>query len=99
MSADSENYYDDSPSSDSSGSGPGADGMDTMDGKTSILPRSFFCKNGQDLKPGDKCDVEVVSIHEDSVEVKPVAGKDDDDEAPSEAPPAAATGDMSGYME
>lgn len=41
--------------------------------KTALLPKSVF--SGQDLKPGYKCQIEVVRVHDDEVEIKKVPQK------------------------
>jgi len=72
------------------------EGKDESDAKTSILPRDFF--HG-DMKPGDKCDVEIVAVHENEVEVKPCEGHEDEGgEAPAPAP-APQEGSMASLME
>lgn len=99
-----DNYYDDSPGSAASGdSSPMAekpqDGEDD-DGKTSILPKSFFHK---EVKPGDTCDVRVVAVHDDDVEVE-CGGEGEekpDDDGGGEPPeaPAPSEGSMASMME
>lgn len=71
------------------------EGKDEMDTKTSILPRDFF--HG-DMKPGDKCDVEIVAVHDNEVEVKPCEGHDEGEKAPAPAPEPQG-GAMSSLME
>jgi hypothetical protein len=36
--------------------------------KTALLPKSIFM--GKDLKPGSRCEIEIVKAHEDEIEVK-----------------------------
>lgn len=68
-------YYDDTPGN-SSPAAAAKDQEDDSGSKTALLPKSLF---GHDLKPGDKCDVEVTAVHEDDYEVKGCYGHDDDD--------------------
>lgn len=86
-------HYDDSPPTSSQvpegKAEPDAD--DTGGSKTAILPKSIF---GGDLKPGDKCDVEITAVHEDSYEVKGCEGHDDKEPQPGgdePEPPAQAS--------
>lgn len=99
-----EDYYDDSstpPPATKSGADAPKDGDGEDDGaKTSILPRSFF--PNEDLKVGDKCDVEVKAIHENDVEVEyAMDSKDDQEDQPQEqevAPQGGDDGSMSSMM-
>lgn len=69
MPAPSENYYDDSPAAPAAGPGDQPEKPESeSQGETSILPKSFF--GDRELKPGEKCDVEIVAVHESDVEVK-----------------------------
>lgn len=36
--------------------------------ETALLPKSLF--SGKDIEPGSKCEVEIVHVYEDEVEVK-----------------------------
>lgn len=47
-------------------------------GETSILPMSFF--QGKEVEPGKKCEVEVVAVYGDEVEVKYVEHREKDDD-------------------
>ena len=86
MPADNSNLYDDAPAA-----APGAGADDNAKPKadegaeTFIAPKSAFSKA---LKPGDKCDVEVVQVHEDSIEFKGCSGGDDHNDMPGEKPDA-----------
>jgi hypothetical protein len=99
MPAQDSDLYDDSPAA-----APGADPAENAEPKadegseTFIAPKSAFTK---ELKPGDKCDVEVVRVHEDSIEFKGCAGGDDHDDMPGEKPEAAAPegGEMRSMLE
>jgi hypothetical protein len=52
---------------------------------TALLPKSLF--SGKDIEPGSKCEVEIVHIYEDEVEVKYVKhNKESKGEAPKEEP-------------
>ena len=101
MPNDNSDNYDDSPAPAASDGGDMPEESKTdKDGQTSILPKSFF--GGKDIKPGDKCDVEVVRVHENDVEVAPCSGHEDDEdsEMPGEQPePAAPPSSMSSMME
>lgn len=46
---------------------------------TGLLAKDFF--QGKDPKPGDKCEVEVVKVYDDQVEVRYSRKSDDDEEA------------------
>ncbi|HUD74610.1 MAG TPA: hypothetical protein VMQ76_06010 [Terracidiphilus sp.] len=61
--------------------------------ETALLPKSLF--HGKDLKPGDKCDITVVRVHEDQVEVEGCEGGEEDEEQPQEqgGAPAEDAGD------
>jgi hypothetical protein len=48
--------------------------MEESDENTTLVPKSFF--GGKDLEVGKKCEVEVVALYEDEVEVKYVKHKD-----------------------
>ena len=76
----------------------GANQESKGDSKTSILPKEFF--DSPDLKPGDTVQVEIVRIHDDSVEVKP-AGRGGDEEQAEEPQeqggPIPAQGEPSPY--
>ncbi len=94
-----ENLYDDSPDQPESQK-PEAKSDEGM--KTSILPKDFF--SGKDLKPGDKCDIEIVAIHDNDIEVKGCGSSDEGkekEEQPEESPeqPSSPEGGMSSMME
>lgn len=100
MPSQTENYYDDAPA-DAGAASPEKPEAKASDegGQTSILPKSFF---SGEVKPGDKCDIEVVAVHEGDVEVKGCEKDDEHQEKPddSEPPePAAAPSEMSSMME
>lgn len=86
MPTEDSNLYDDAPAA-----APGARADENAEPKadegaeTFIAPKSAFTR---ELKPGDKCDVEVVRVHEDSVEFKGCAGSDEHDDMPGEKPDA-----------
>ena len=97
MPQDNSNLYDDAPAQ---AAAPGADDnakpKADEGAETFIAPKSAFSR---ELKPGDKCDVEVVSVHEDSIEFKGCSGMDKDDDMPGEkaqapAPDSGGMGDM-----
>lgn len=67
------------------------------EGKTALLPKSFFA--GRDMKPGQHCDIEIVRVHPEEVEVKYVEMSDEKEEkgeGEGEAPPQAPPGPMMG---
>lgn len=45
-----------------------SDKADKAEGETSILPMSFF--GGKEIKPGKRCQIEVVHTYGDEVEVR-----------------------------
>lgn len=104
-----EDLYNDSPDKPSGDAGDKPQSNEAGDGsETSILPKSFF--SGKDLKPGDKCDVEIVAIHDNDVEVRGCDSSDtesdneDSSEGGQEEPgdssgPPSAAGSMSSMME
>ena len=51
--------------------------------RTALLPKAVFA--GKDIEPGTRCEVEVVRVHDDEVEVKYVPHKSSS--APAKAPP------------
>jgi hypothetical protein len=83
-------YYDDSPPGGAAADAQGDDGA-----KTAILPKSLF---GRELKPGDKCDVEICAVHENDYEVKGCLGHGEKEGEPEEAPKPAAS-PMSSMLE
>jgi hypothetical protein len=103
MPADRENYYDDAPAA--AGAKPGGDAEPKEGdegGQTFIVPKSAF--GGREIKPGDKCDIEVKAVHENDVECVPCQGHEDEennegDEPAPEPAPAASGGGMSSLME
>lgn len=53
---------------------------------TALLPKNFF--QGKDLEAGKRCEVEIISEHEDEVEVRYVkhgGGKDSEEPEPENA--------------
>ncbi len=99
MPSDNPDLYDDAPSADSApGATDDASAETDKGAETFIAPKSAFSR---ELKPGDKCDVEVVSVHEDSIEFKGCSGTDKDDENPDDntEAPAPASGGMGDMME
>ena len=100
MPADNTDNYDDSPAPPATDGADQPEGQDAdKDGQTSILPKSFF--SGKDLKPGDKCDVTVVRIHENDVEVAPCEDKGEEEQPPpgEEPEPAAPPSAMSSMLD
>ena len=86
------NYYDDADGGHgASAAEPSGDKEESTDSQTALIPKSFFSK---ELKPGDKCDIEVVRVHEDAVEVKGCESTQDEEQPPEDAP--APSGDESG---
>jgi len=84
-------YYDDAPAPSSQApEGKPEPDADASKTETALLPKSIF--GGRDLKPGDKCDIEIVSVHEDDYAVKhpeteePEGGADESGPEPAEAP-------------
>lgn len=93
-------YYDDAPAAP--GQAPEGkaepDAAAGDEAKTAIIPKSIF---GSDLKPGDKCDIEVTAVHEDSYEVKGCEGHDEKEPEPSggdESEPPAQASPMSAML-
>lgn len=58
---------------------------DTGEDRTALLPKASFM--GKDLKPGTRCEFEIVRVHDDEVEVKYVPHEESAEAAP--AAPAA----------
>jgi len=92
------NLYDDAPA-EAAAPGAAGDAEPKADkgAETFIAPKSAFSR---ELKPGDKCDVEVVQVHEDSIEFKGCEGDDEHKEMsdkPAEAP--MPEGGMSSMLE
>lgn len=102
MPAPGEDYYNDGPPA---AAAPGGDQPEAKEGdeggQTFIVPKSAF--GGRELKPGDKCDIEVKAVHENDVECIPCEGHEDEEnnEGDTPAPDAepAAPGGMSSLME
>jgi len=61
-----EDNYDDAPDEGESAEAPASE--EAEDSPTALLPKEFFA--GKDLKPGTRCEIEVVSVQDDSVQVK-----------------------------
>ena len=99
MPANSEDYYDDSPAPAAAAGGDKPEAKEGDEGgKTFIVPKSAF--GGRDIKPGDKCDIEVKAVHENDVECAPCEGHEEGGDEGAEAPPAPAPeGGMSSLME
>lgn len=93
MPSKGESYYDDGPDeAPPAASKPSSEKPEGDAGeKTSILPREFF--HG-DVKPGDRCDIEVVAVHQEDVEVK-CADSDEEEEPDEEAPEGDSAPDKS----
>jgi hypothetical protein len=97
------NYYDDGDGGGDSQAqpNPGADPKDEGGEQTPLLPKSAF--GGKEPKPGDRCEFEVVTVHEDEVAVKYVPGEESEDKPPEDNPePAEAPGgggEMSSMLE
>jgi len=74
----------------------GGDGEAPND-QTALVPKAVF--GGKELKPGDKCDIEVVRVHEDAYEVQGCEGGAEHEysQPPAEAP--APDGSMASMME
>lgn len=90
---DQSGYYDESASAAPSA----APQTGAEESSTALLPKQFVC--GGDPKPGDRCEVEIVRVHGDQVEVK-CCGSDAEntaeESAPAEEPETAtAPGGMS----
>jgi hypothetical protein len=55
--------------------------------ETALLPKSFFA--GKDIEPGSKCEVEVVHVYQDEVEVRYVKhDKKKDSDAKEDSEPS-----------
>jgi len=98
MPSDNSDLYDDAPAQ---AAAPGADDnakpKADEGSETFIAPKSAFSK---ELKPGDKCDVEVVQVHEDSIEFKGCSGDDEHEEMSDNKPEAPMPeGGMSSMLE
>lgn len=63
--------------------------------KTAILPKSLF---GKELKPGDKCDIEVVAVHEQDYEIRGCEGGNEDAPPPDDEGGEPAAPDAPGSM-
>ena len=92
-------YYDDAPGADAPEK-PSPGQPDDSDSKTGLLPKSLF---GRELKPGDKCDIEVVAVHEQDYAVKGCEGHGDDEkpeepEGGDESEPAEPSSEMSSML-
>jgi hypothetical protein len=90
-------YYDDAP--EGGDASAGAEKQKGDDSKTALVPKSLF---GRDLKPGDKCDIEVVAVHEQDYAVKGCEGHDEEKSDPQggdESEPAAPPSEMSSMLE
>lgn len=96
MSPKRENYYDDSPEPAAAPEGGQPEAKEGDEGgQTFIAPRSAFM--GKELKPGDRCDVEVVAVHENDIELKGCEQGDESAEKPQpEAAPEMGGGDGGG---
>jgi len=69
------------------------------DPSTSVLPKSFF--KDKELEPGSLCEIEIVEVYDDSVEVRYASDESEvepETEMPMEAPPMGGGG-MSEMME
>ena len=91
--SDNDLYSDSDPASAPAETGTGEEG-----GSTSVLPVDFF--QGKVLEPGARCEVEVVRVHDDAVEVKYIPHEETEpvaEEPMVSAPPADS--EMAAMME
>ena len=93
--------YDDDPSvgQQAPAAEPG-DKEEQSSSQTFLVPKAAM--SGKDLQPGEKCDIEVVRVQEDSYEAQGCEGGDDkeqEQEPPAEAPAPEEGGGMSSLME
>src|SRR5512139_3497463 len=96
-----DNYYDDGSETAPDQTSDQKDAAQSEN--TALLPKSFF--PGKGLAPGNRCEIEVVRVHPDEVEV--AYRKSDDSEAreetesesPELAGPAPPPSEMAGMME
>jgi hypothetical protein len=94
-----DDLYSDAPDAAPSEPVPADKPADDKGDQTSILPKSFF--GGGDLKPGDRCTIEIVSLQPDQAMVKYVsedAGEEKEVEPPAAAPQPAMAGAGGGGM-
>ena len=91
-------YYNDAPGGDAPEK-TDSDKPDDSGAKTGLLPKSLF---GHELRPGDKCDIEVVAVHEQDYAVKGCVGHDEGEkpepEGGDESEPAAPPSEMSAML-
>lgn len=78
--------YDDDSGGEQQAAAPDSGGKEEQsESQTFLIPKSALA--GHDLKPGDKCDFEVVRVHEDAYEAQGCeGGGEQEQEAPAEAP-------------
>jgi len=70
---------------------------DDSEGSTALLPLNFF---GRDVKPGDTCEVKVVRVHDNQVEVNYQKKSDAaETEEAEEAPATVPEAEMASMME
>jgi hypothetical protein len=86
-----QDYFDDA-SQGTSDNSPGAEPMRKADDSTALLPKNFF-PNPEDKKPGDRCEIEVVRVHDDEVAVKYVQ-HDEEENAEAEQPAEGESASM-----
>lgn len=97
-----DDMYDDGPAAAPEESAASEPAESSGDSKTSILPRSFF---SEELKPGDKREVEIVAVHDSDYECKPAddaepdSDADDMGEQPDSSDPAGAAQPPNGDYE
>lgn len=100
--------YDDAPEGPQTAPGGerGAPPKKPQDAKsaTALVPKEFF--EGKELKPGDRCEVEIAAIHDEEVSLKYVGHDQEEEreepdsenapEPPPGGPPGAPGGGMGG---
>ena len=79
---DDENYpttdgVDETTASKDTPDNSGSDSQDSMEGETSLLPKSFF--QGKDLTVGNECKVKIEHVYDDEVEVSYVPHSTDEE--------------------
>lgn len=96
--------YDDAPEGPDSAQGSEQDGppKKPQDAKsaTALVPKEFF--EGKDLKPGDRCEVEIAAIHDEEVSLKYVGDHEEEERSeetePEKGTPPPAEGPPGGGM-
>jgi hypothetical protein len=79
------NYYSDDDGAPAAKPQTQGDDSPESGSETALLPKSLF--HGKDLKPGDKCDITVVRVLEDQIEVE---GCEDSEEEEPQQPEQAS---------